>query len=177
MVTNTMQNMQSRLEVWRNTAAGARWFQSFDLQGRSTSKVVQGGKTFTLTAFERQINQEAAADPAMDLFRNGTFVLVKPAEDTIIEEVQSPESMTDEEIESGVRAVMYEEGVKLRDWLDEVSSPITLQRVFEQLVVEDAPNTLITEIKDMIDEVQPGTPERVVVSTSTNAEESPKKGR
>lgn len=167
MVTNTVQNMQSRLEVWRNTAAGSRWYQSFDLQGRTTSKVVAGGKTFTLTAFERQINQEAAAEPHMDLFRNGTFVIVRPSEDTVLDEIQSPESMTDEEIEAGVRAVMYE-NADLDAWLEGVSSPITLRRVYEQLVIEDAPNTIVSKMKVRMNEVEPGVPERVVVSTATN---------
>lgn len=161
----TVQNMQSKLEVWRNTAAGFRWYQSYDLQGRPTSKTVAGGRTFTITAFERQINQEAAAEPEMDLFRNGTFVIVKPAEDTIMDEIASPESMTDEELVAGVRAVLYEDG-DIKTWLEGVTSVITLQRVLEQLVAEDAPKKTIDHVKERIAESQPPTPERVIVTTS-----------
>ena len=173
----TVQNMQSKLEVWRNTSAGARWYQAYDLQGRQSSRTVPGGKTFTITAFERQINQEMAAEPHMDLFRNGTFVIVKPAEDTILDEIQSPDSMTDEEVTAGVRAVMYEEA-SLDEWLDGITSPVTLDRIYTEFVLEDAPTTVISRMKEKLEEVRPSVPERVVVSTGDNAEPSEaKKGR
>lgn len=146
-MATTVQQVQEQSEVWQNTAVGNRWFKCLDLQGREISKVVQGGRTFTITTFERQLNQQVAASPQQDLFRNGTFVLKKPAKDTVQDEVLSPNSMTDTEIASTVNELMY------GDWgpdnvLQHIDSKVTLNRILEQLVLEDASKSLIDFVKE-----------------------------
>ena len=89
---------KENVEVWQNTTAGLRWAEVTDRQGRQTSRIVKGGRTFLITPFERQLNQDAAASAELDHFRNGTFVLVKAATDTDMAEIESADSLTDAEV-------------------------------------------------------------------------------
>lgn len=144
------------VEVWKNTANGTRWYTAFDVQGREISKLVNGGRTFTLTTFERQINQEKAALPELDLFRNGTFSIVKKSEDTRDEEISSKDSRTDQELME-MAMDMIADPKTAGEKLAELSSPQTIHRLLEQLVVEDAPATLIEKTKAAFHEADGGT--------------------
>jgi hypothetical protein len=158
--------MQSKVEVWKNTATGTRWYISFDLQGRETTKTVQGGRTFTLSTFERQINQERAVSSKMDLFRNGTFVLAKGSEDTEVAEIESPNSLTDAEIAELVQEVVYGD-LKVEDAIANIESPVTLGRVWEALVLDEkSPKKAINAVKKKQDSFEATVAvEREVVST------------
>lgn len=152
-----LENLQSKVEIWYNTSAGTCWYKCFDLQGRETTKTVKGGRTFTLTTFERRINQEAASDPAVDLFRNGTFVLKRPSDDTDRAEIQTPDAITDEEIENIVREVMYGD-LSIQDVIANISAPLTLNRILLQLVAEDAKSSIIKAVQAKYDALNPGKP-------------------
>ena len=139
---------QSDVEVWLNTASGARWFRAMDLHGREKTKLVQAGRTFTLTTFERQLNQENVASPEQDLFRNGTFTLKKPSDETVVEEIRSPNAMTNAEVNEMVTELIHGSRTP-EEILKFVNSPVTLGRILEVLVVEDAPSKVIKVVKDM----------------------------
>ncbi len=168
---STVLQMQAKVEVWKNTAAGMRWYVAFDLQGRETTKTVPGGRTFTLSTFERQINQERAVSPEVDLFRNGTFVLAKPSEDTVLEEVQTPNSMTDSEIDELVREIVFGD-LKVADAIEKINSSVTLSRLYEALVLEEkSPKNVISTVKKKMDSLESVAVEREVITTT------PEKGR
>lgn len=161
MSVNTVQQLQSQVEVWRNTMAGPRWYIVFDLQGRETTKLVDGYKTFTLSTFERQLNQSRAANSVLDLFRNGTFILEKESSQTDRDEVASPNALTDFEIEEFARHLMYGKDQKPSEQLWQIDSTVTLERIHEQLVLNEAPKSLITLVKTRQAELTPNAP-RVV---------------
>lgn len=163
---STVMQMASKVELWKNTASGMRWYVAFDLQGRQATKTVQGGRTFTLSTFERQINQEQAADPEQDLFRNGTFVLAKPSDETDEAEIFSPNALTDAEVESIVQDVVHGD-LKIGEVIEDIDSGVTLHRLWEALVLEDAPSSVIKTVKKKKDSFE-GTvaQEREVVTTS-----------
>lgn len=142
----SMQQAQADTEIWLNTAPGMRWFKALDLYGRETTKTVSGGRTFTLTIFERQLNQANVASAEQDLFRNGTFSLRKPAEATNEEEVRSPNSLTEAEVSGLVVELMHGE-VDVATALAGVSSDVTFNRIIEAMVLEDAPPGLIGQVK------------------------------
>lgn len=174
-MVQTIMNLQAKVEVWRNTAAGMRWYIVFDLQGRETSKTVPGGKTFTVTTFERQINQERAASPEQDLFRNGTFVLAKASDDTDESEFASPNARTDAEIEAMVNEVVYGE-LDVKAAIGDIDSIVTLGRILEALVIEDAKKSVIDQVKKKMKDLDPAAPvERERVSTG-NAPTTRQKG-
>lgn len=143
-----MQQTQADTEIWLNTAAGMRWFKALDLYGRETTKTVNGGKTFTLTVFERQLNQANVASPELDLFRNGTFELRKKSENTNEEEVRGPDALTEVEITGLVMELIHGQDTP-KQALAGVSSEVTLNRVIEALVLEDADASLIAQVKEL----------------------------
>ena len=157
---------KSTVELWKNTANGMRWYIEFDVRGAETTKTVTGGRTFTISTLARQVNQERAASPDMDLFRNGTFLLVKESDETNRDEIESPESITDEQIETMVNEVMAK-NLTIEEAIKGIESVVTLQRIYEQLVVEDASKAAIDTVKAKISGKQPTVAvEREYVATS-----------
>ena len=146
-MASTVQQVQEQSEVWINTAAGSRWYKCLDLQGRETSKAVKGGRTFTLTTFERQLNQHISATPEQDLFRNGTFVLKRPGVDTDQNEVASPNAMTDAELATLGNELMYGERDP-KETLKFITSSHALGRLVEYLVIEGADAKTISAVKE-----------------------------
>lgn len=146
----------SKHETWRNTSLGIKWYKCFDVQGRETTKVVKGNGVFTLTTQERQMNQEASI-PELDLFRNGTFVLKKAADETDPDEIASPNSLTDAQIETIYREVTF--GTEnLSDYLGSIESPVTLQRMLEIFVSEpDSRDSDVKAIRNRMNEVNPSS--------------------
>jgi hypothetical protein len=173
--------MASPAEVWKNEAAGMRWVKVTDRQGKDGSRNVQPGKVFTITPFDRQINQDSFATPEQDLFRNGTFVLVKPADDTIIDEIESPDSLTESEVQGIVYEILAKK-VTGEQAIRNINSPIALNRILTALVLEeDAPNSAVAAVKAKHVKMEGGTPvatERVVVAPAPEPEkvETPRGG-
>lgn len=142
------------VEVWQNTAAGMRWYTALDRQGREMEKTVQGGRTFTLTPFDRQINQDMAANSDLDLFRNGTFVLVKAAGETEMDEIESSDSFTDAELSVLVNEMLAKNKTP-EEALASISSPVTLGRLHTALVLADAPSSMRDAVKAKKNEQEP----------------------
>ena len=144
---------KENVEVWQNTTAGLRWAEVTDRQGRQTSRIVKGGRTFLITPFERQLNQDAAASAELDHFRNGTFVLVKAATDTDMAEIESADSLTDAEVLGIVHNLMAK-NTTVKKALYEIKSPVALRRIFELAVIEDISKSQVDEIKAMLVEAE-----------------------
>ena len=168
-------------EVWKNEAAGMRWVQVTDRQGKDGSRRVQPGKVFTITPFDRQVNQDSFATSEQDLFRNGTFVLVKPAEDTIMDEIESPDSLTESEVQGIVYDILANKSTG-EQAIKNINSPIALNRILTALVLEeDAPNSATAAVKAKHAKMEGGTQvatERVVVAPAPPEEkvETPRDG-
>lgn len=139
-------------EVWKNVTPGLRYYIALDAIGNQTSKTVEAGRTFTISPLERQINQQAAYDPKVDLFRNGGFVLIQGTEDTNEDEIESPNSVSDAEIEEAVHEALAKNSVPVELMLAKTSSVTTAQRILEELVLQDAPASLVQLAKQVVDE-------------------------
>ena len=137
-------------ELWKNVSPGLRYYLKFDPMGNQTHGVVQAGKTFTIADVERQLNQEIAHDAEADLFRNGTFVLVKPTKHTNEDEVESVNSLSDQEIESAVAEMLGDDSVPLELMMETVTSAVTAERLLEELVMQDAPQSWVDGAKALI---------------------------
>lgn len=166
----TVAEARNELEVWQNVTPGAKWYVCYDRQGREITKVVGGGKTFVISVFERQINQDMASSPEADLFRNGTFVLKKESEETDPAEIESPDSLTDSEVEAIAREITHGD-LTAADAIRKINSVLTLGRIYEALVMEDAPKSAIDTVKAKIAELDPSRPaeRELIVSTSGSA--------
>jgi hypothetical protein len=163
------------VEVWKNTAAGMRWIKVLDRQGREIGKTVMGGRTFTISTFDRQVNQDAAAEADLDLFRNGTFVLVKESVETNRDEVESSDSLTDAELATTVHEILAK-NMTAEQAIFRITSPVTLGRLLEALVLEDAPKSASDTVKAKKQGIEPGAAvERVAVAPKPKKEEPKEK--
>jgi len=141
-----MSEPRDKVEIWKNSSAGMRWYKVLDRLGQQVGKTVQGGRTFTLTPFDRQLNQDEAASPEQDLFRNGQFVLIKAAQDTNMAEIESSDSFTDSELTALVHEILAKDKT-IEAAIHFIESPVTLTRLMEELVIEDAPASAIAIVK------------------------------
>lgn len=137
-------------ELWKNVSSGLRYFIKLDPIGNQTHGLVQAGKTFTISDIERQLNQETAHDATADLFRNGTFVLVKPTKNTVEDEVESVNSLTDDGIELAVSEMLGDDSVPLELMMETVTSAVTAERILEELVSQDAPQSWVDKSKELV---------------------------
>lgn len=145
--------VRQAVEIWKNVAAGMRYYRSLDAMGRETTSLVQAGRTFSLTPLERQLNQEMAASKQLDMFLNGTFLLVQASDDTNMDEIQSPNSITDREIVTVVQETKGGDLRPLKKLMKLVDSYHTAQRILEELVVEDAPQSAVSLAKQKVEEL------------------------
>lgn len=158
--------VKPQVELWKNTAAGMRWFVTFDGLGKEQGRTVNGNRTFTITPFERRINQERAALSTLDPFRNGTFLLVEPADDTDMDEISDTQARTDGEIQQLINDLKGDPTL-VEEFLQDIESPITLNRLLEDVVIDGSlPKTVIDAIKDKIGLSHPTkVVDREIVST------------
>jgi hypothetical protein len=166
-----------------------RFYVTHDRMGNETTRTINGSRTFTITTFDRQINQERAANAKQDLFRNGEFVLIRPGTATKEDEIESDQSYTDAELAQVVHEVMAEKK-KMATVVAGVESLPLLNRFKEALVLEDAPKSAIDAVDARRDEVRDGPQvvrsevkasggERVpeTGTKQTKAEDTPSPGR
>jgi hypothetical protein len=139
-------------EIWKNVAAGPRHYLCLNAIGEQTTKVVQPNRTFTVSVTERRLNQEAVYDPKADPFRDGTFLMVRDTENTESDEIDSPNSVTDDEIEKAVREALGGDPVPVEMMLERIDSINTANRIYEELVAEDASHNLVEMAKAKVDE-------------------------
>lgn len=137
-------------ELWKNVSPGLRYYIRLDPIGNQTHGLVQAGKTFTISDVERQLNQETAHDSDADLFRNGTFVLVRPTDDTELDEVESVNSLSDKDIELAVSEMLADDSVPLELMMETVTSAVTAERILEELVIQDAPQSWVDKSKELV---------------------------
>jgi hypothetical protein len=137
-------------ELWKNVSTGLRYYIKLDPLGNQTHGLVQAGKTFTISDIERQLNQEIAHDGEADLFRNGTFVLVRPTKHTIEDEVESVNSLSDNDIEVAVSEMLGDDSVPLELMMETVTSAVTAERILEELVSQDAPQSWVDKSKELV---------------------------
>jgi hypothetical protein len=157
----------TNVEVWKNSSNGMRWYTKFDTMGRETSKTIGANRTFTLTVLERQVNQEKAAMADMDLFRDGTFVLVKEADETNHDEIESVNALTDKDLEEITYKVVDDPGY-IDKVLKNIDSAIVINRLLEFLVAEDASVSAIDKTKAAFGEADDSikATRRTVVTTA-----------
>lgn len=137
---------RNEVELWKNVSLGSAWVRKTDHRGLEKVEVIKGKRTFTITPFDRQINQQMSAEPEADLFRNGWFVLVRAADSTDENEILGTDAMTDNEIETLVLEVQGNPDA-INPVVRKIKSPVTLDRIIEEMVVQDAPHSAVAIVK------------------------------
>lgn len=145
--------IEQKVEIWKNVSGGLRYYTGLDPMGRETTKLVQAGRTFSVSPLERQLNQQAVADPKFDLFTNGNFILIEEAAETIPEEVESPNSLSDSEIEQLVAQAKAGDSVPLEAAIERATSVMTAQRILEEMVLNDCVPSLTDLAKAKVEQL------------------------
>lgn len=153
------------VEVWKNTAAGMRWMSKLNAMGAEIGHTVQGNKTFSITTWERKLNQDKAANAGADLFRNGTFVLVKGGTETDDKEFSTPDALTDSELENRVNEVMAK-NMTIEEVMHPITSPITMGRLREAMILENAGAADLEKVEAQLKELEGGPPVRRAASAA-----------
>lgn len=149
-------------EIWKNTTRGLCAVKVLDVMGREVDKVIRGGQTFQIATRERQMNQWAAANGDLDMFRNGRFALISPAKSTDMSEIQSPDSWTDQEIEDFILQRVGDEKTgedakaPLVKVISEMNAPVTLMRFRDEAALQKLPAKLRKVIDERLSEVDEG---------------------
>lgn len=149
----------SHSEIWKNTTRGICAVKVLDNLGREQDKVIRGGQTFQISTRERQMNQWAAANGDLDMFRNGRLAMISPSSSTNMSEVASPDSWTDSEIEDFILQRIGDEKSggsgkePLEKVITEMKSAVTLIRFKEEAALQKLPAKLRKVIDNKIDEV------------------------
>ena len=161
------------VEVWRNVAQGISSIKKLDPMNREMDTIIRGGQTFTITPFERQMNQQYAASPDLDMFRNGRLVIIEAADATNAAEIESINSWTDAEIDDFVLQAKgnLEAAVP---FLERVQSIVTLRRI-EETAIEEEVSELVPHIESRMKVLNPDLPvETVTVVGGTATTTAPK---
>ena len=141
-------------EIWKNASAGLRHYIALSAIGEQISKTVNAGRTFTISPIERRLNQEAVYDSKVDPFRDGTFLLVRETDDTELDEIESPNSVTDDEIEAAVREAIGGDTVPIEAMIAKVGGINTAQRIYEETVAADAPGSVIELARKKVESLE-----------------------
>jgi len=139
------------VETWENIASYQNVIIRLDTRGDERQEVINGRRTFMLTAEERIITQDRIVDPAHDPFRNGSFrPVVVP--DTISIET-NPNAMSDDDILNIFKA----SDLAFGEWLKTIDSPQTLRRMADLAPDSDITMRRYKAIEARFREVKPQT--------------------
>jgi hypothetical protein len=161
------------MEAWLFTGAGKLYLARYTGKyGEVQYRPVQGepsgrGRTFHLTAAEREYNQQLVRSPENDPFLNGTCVPLALSEDTTAADrarfEANPVSLTDEEIV----ALFHGDAGELSERLAAISNPVVLGRFKSLAEAADLPMSKISVIQARLEEVDPTTRREPVAIPAT----------
>lgn len=134
-------------ETWVNVTKGLVEVTRYDSRGVARGEVVKGGAKFTLSPEERQLNQDVAASPDQDLFKNGVLHPIRLLEDAedYAETASNPNFVSDDEMKELFKLPI----AKLRDRLASINSSATITRI-QELAADD--DTLTVAKSKVIEE-------------------------
>lgn len=150
------------LETWRNPGRGRVVIKKFDHRGEPTKEeMIRPGQTFTVTAAERQVNQNMAYSPDTDMFRNGTLAPVQLIEGSEMarEAAINPNLLSEGDMRVMVGArgkgpAKAEIAEAFAERLDSISNSTTLRRLLAMAQEEDAPYSRVLAIQERLAAVE-----------------------
>lgn len=137
------------LEVWKNAGQARIVIQRLSSDG-PRHEMIAGGRTFTISPRERQLNQNLAATPGLDVFANGMLFpveLLEATEDTVR---TNPNHLSDDQLPALFK-LHYRTFAKR---MSEISNPIVLERLLT-IAPEHATIKQLEMIKERIAELCP----------------------
>lgn len=159
---------EKRLETWQNACHGRIGVLKFDRWGQMKSETVRAGAKIKVTAEERQINSEKAANESLDIFKNGYLVPVDIFDGTedYKEIASNPNLLGEKELTGLFKGTQKAFAAKvetitnaqtLRRLLDltedeDVAATVKHQKIIENRLIELEPDLGYSEIETISDE-------------------------
>lgn len=137
------------LESWQNMSRGTHFIRRLDHRGELTRvEGVDPGKVVHISPEERRINSEQAASEDLDVFRNGIFHAVRLIEDN--EEAREIAANPNAMSESDMVALVKGHPKTFTARLNGITNQVTLERLLQTAMNEDAPVRRVEAIKEKI---------------------------
>lgn len=139
-------------EVWKNAGQSRIVLQRYGANANERRhEMIGGGRTFTISTPERQLNQNLAASPELDVFCNGMLVPVQLPDDADEEVVNNPNHLRDEQLPALFK-------LNLRTFekrVEQISNSAVLERLLEMAPDRDATVRQVAMIQARIDGLSP----------------------
>jgi hypothetical protein len=148
-------------EIWQNPTLGTKYVKMYDHENRLVNVAIRSGKRQAITPKERQINQDLAATPELDMFNNGGLVPV-----TLVESAADYDQIKGNPNhvgESDIKEMFKLDAPEMSDKLSGITNVATLKRIAE-IAAETSTNATTNQIRavsDRIAEVKPVVQERL----------------
>lgn len=150
------------VETWRNPGQSRVVIRRADRRtGDMTGEeMVNGGKTFTITPLERELNQRMAYSPELDLFSNGTLTPIDLIEgsDAAREFARNPNLLSDGDMQRLVTPARGKakeaSDAAFAEKLASINNPTTVARLLQLAEEEDAPISRVRAIQARLSELE-----------------------
>lgn len=145
--------MSDEFETWKNSTAGRVVLKKYNQRGELADEMFGGGKVFHIKPQERRINQEMAASPDLDMFKNGQLTPVRliDTEEDAQEIASNPNLISDGEMKDLFKAHWK----TFESKVGEISNMTTLERLLEVASEVDAKVRQVEFVRARIDELNP----------------------
>lgn len=143
----------SEVETWKNASASRVVIKKFSYDGKLKDEIVRGHGVVTVSAQERKINAEMAADASQDVFSNGALLpvqLVETADD--LEQIQENPNLLSE---TDMGELLDGHHKTLESRLGEISSKATVSRLLEIAQERDITTGKLKAIESRLAELDP----------------------
>lgn len=141
-------------ETWQNVTKGLVEISESDSAGRPKGRTIRAGGKVVISTADRLMNQDYAASPEKDLFRNGVLAPVRLAEDAedYVEIASNPNFLSESDISELLKAPIGQ----VRDRLGQIDSKQTLEVIRTMADdLDDVRKTVTSAIADRINVVNP----------------------
>lgn len=143
-------------EVWKNATQAQIVLQRSAGQGLIRHELITGGRTFTITAEERRMNQNLAANEMLDCFSNGALIPLKLPPETEVEIKENPNHIADDQLPQFFK--LHWRTFEKR--IDEISNALVLEQLLEIGPEKDATVKQMSVIQARLDVLHPTTAPR-----------------
>lgn len=143
--------MEAVQEIWKNSTRSKIFIARNGPNGTIRHEMVGPGRNFTITADERRMNQNVAANESLDVFVNGWFQPIQLPEDAASEISENPNHIPDDKL-PGFFKLHYRTFTKR---LEQISNTTVLQRLLEIGPDHDATVRQMEEVTKRLNELNP----------------------
>jgi hypothetical protein len=146
-----MEKVMADKETWENLSQQPAVVPSVNFRGEVSQRIIPPGRSFQITAEERQTYQQRIDDPKRDKFMNGTYQAVKLVEtaEDYAEIMDAPDRLSEDDLKDILKGQAKTVSNKVAD----IDNPVTVKRLLDLANESDAPGSKITVLEERYEEL------------------------